>query len=97
MGTTITRWGNSSGVRIPSKVLGASRFKLGDIVDFVVNARGNIEIVEPAQEHRRVLAPGRLTAEKLYEQYPIDDAEATTEPAWPNDDMAGAEWESWAK
>ena len=96
MGTTITRWGNSSGVRIPSKVLGASRFKLGDIVDFVVNARGNIEIVEPEQEHRRVLAPGRLTAEKLYELHPID-APVAADSAWPNDDMVGAEWESWSK
>ena len=96
MSTTITRWGNSSGVRIPSKVLGASRFKLGDAVDFVVNAHGNIEIIEPARQHRRVLAPGRITAEKLYEQYPIETP-VTTTAAWPDEDMAGAEWESWSK
>ena len=96
MSTAITRWGNSSGVRIPSKILGKSRFKLGDLVDFVVNARGNIEIVAPEAEHRRVIAPGRMSASELYRRFPAEDA-AATEPAWPSDDMVGAEWESWAR
>ena len=96
MGTTVARWGNSSGVRIPSKVLKASRFKLGDIVDVIVNAHGNIEIVPSGQGHRLVTAPKRMTAEKLYEMHPIADA-APAESPWPNDDMVGAEWESWSR
>ena len=96
MSTTVARWGNSSGVRIPSKVLGASRFKPGDIVDVVVNARGNIEIVPSGQSHRCVAAPKRMTAEKLYEMHPLADA-APAEAPWPDDDMVGAEWESWSR
>ena len=95
MATAITRWGNSSGVRIPSKVLGQSRFKLGDLVDFVVNARGNIEIVAPQEEHRRLIAPGRTTAADIYARFPADVV-APVENAWPSDDMIGAELESWS-
>ena len=62
MSTKIARWGNSSGVRIPSRVLAESGFKLGDAVDFVVKASGNIEpppragriadLQPPARSHR---------------------------------------------
>ena len=96
MSTTVARWGNSSGVRIPAKVLGASRFKLGDLVDFVVNQHGNIEIVPSEPEHRQVVAPGRMTAEKLYEMHPVPATVPRSE-AWPTDDMVGAEWESWSR
>ena len=95
MSTTITRWGNSSGIRIPSKVLGQSRFKLGDLVDFVVNANGNIEIVEPAAKHRRIMAPGRVSAAELYGKLPVTPA-ASSADAWPSDGMVGKEWESWS-
>ena len=95
MSTAITRWGNSSGVRIPSKVLGESRFKLGDFVDFVVNTRGNIEIIAPDQEHRRVVAPGRTTASELYKKFPVEQDPAKSH-GWSSDDMVGAEWESWS-
>ena len=96
MSTTITRWGNSSGVRIPSKELGESRFALGDVVELVVNARGNIEIIEPQGAHRKAEAPGRLTSAELYERYPVKP-QAQPVSAWPSDDMVGAEWDAWSK
>lgn len=101
MTTAITQWGNSSGVRIPAKVLGRSRFKLGDVVDFVVNQHGNIEIVAPAEEHRAVRTPGRVTSEDLYRRFPAcveesSGAASTATAAWPSDDLVGAEWDSWS-
>lgn len=96
MSTTIAKWGNSSGVRIPTKVLENSNLEHGEEVDVFVNERGNIEIAEAVGTHRRVKAPRRVTAEDLFRQWPAGKRDSG-EPAWPNDDMVGAEWESWAR
>ena len=69
---------------------------VGDIVDVVVNARGNIEIVAPASSHRHVIAPGRVSSDALFERFPVQDIPPRS-AAWPNDDMVGAEWESWSR
>ena len=95
MTTAIAQWGNSSAVRIPSAVLGESRFKMGDLIDVVVNARGNIELVEPEAGHRKLKAPGRTTSAELFARFPAD-AVPESGSAWPSDDMVGAEWESWS-
>ena len=68
---------------------------MGDFVDFVVNANGNIEIVEPAAKHCRIMVSGRVSVAELYGKLPATPA-ASSADAWPSNGMVGKEWESWS-
>lgn len=95
MATTIAPWGNSEAVRIPRDVLRSVGLRRGDQVSFEVNRSGRIEIVPYGQKHRRVEPARGVTFDSLFKNY--DGERAATGDAWPNDDLVGAEWDSWAR
>ena len=95
MATMIAPWGNSEAVRIPRDVLRSAGLRRGDQVRLEVNGRGRIEIVPQVQEHRRVEPARGITFDSLFKGYEGD--RASNDAAWPNDDLVGAEWDSWAR
>ena len=111
MSTTIAAWGNSEAVRIPRETLRAVGLHKGDRVSFSVNERGNIEIVPQRADRvaHRCVAPARgITYETLFAGYDPDASGAlagpaasvaspSSTPAWPNDDLTGAEYQAWAQ
>jgi antitoxin MazE len=63
--TRVQKWGNSQGVRFPTKVLEEAKIAVGDEVDVVVE-RGRI-VVEPSNRIR-----GKHRLENLVGQIPDD-------------------------
>jgi antitoxin MazE len=73
--TTILRWGNSSGVRLPKAVLADARLHVGDAVELRVR-EGEI-VVAPARPTR-----GRYRIEDLLADLPADGPEHASEVDW---------------
>ena len=95
MTTAVASWGNSEAIRIPQDILRRSGLRRGDRVDFSINERGNIEIIPEKNAHRCVEPAKNVTYETLFNGYaPVEDSGM---PAWPNDDMRGAEFEAWSR
>ncbi len=65
--TRVQKWGNSQGVRFPTKLLRQAEITVGDEVDISVE-RGRI-VVEPSQRIR-----GRYRLEELVAKMPDDYA-----------------------
>ena len=95
MATTIAPWGNSEAVRIPRDVLRSVGLRRGDQVSFEVNHSGRIEIIPQKQPHRRVEPARGVTFDTLFKGY--EGGCLAGGDAWPNDDLVGAEWDSWAR
>lgn len=95
--TKIASWGNSDAVRIPRALLRLVGLSSGDSVDIVVNERNNIEIVPKGRAHRRVKPARGVTFDSLFANYDSTEAKSALPPAWPNDDMVGAEFEAWSR
>lgn len=95
MSTPIAAWGNSEAIRIPREILRSVGLRKGDRVGFEVNARGRLEIVPEEEMHRRVVPARGVTFESLFRGH--EDAGGSSADAWPNEDMVGAEWESWSR
>lgn len=93
--TTIAPWGNSEAVRIPREILRSAGLRRGDQVSFAVNRSGRIEIVPQKQPHRRVEPTRGVSFDTLFKGY--DGGSLNNSGAWPNDDLVGAEWDSWAQ
>lgn len=95
MGTPIAAWGNSEAVRIPREMLRLVGLRRGDRVGFEVNAQGRLEIVPEKEVHRNVVPARGVTFDGLFKGYknPAPDGET----AWPNEDMVGAERDSWSR
>lgn len=95
MATTIAPWGNSEAVRIPRDVLRSAGLRRGDQVSFEVNRKGRIEIIPQKQPHRRVEPARGVTFDTLFKGY--EGGCLANGDAWPSDDLAGADWDSWAR
>ena len=63
--TRIQKWGNSQGVRVPSKLMKAARIEVGDEVDVTVD--GERLILEPSRRIR-----GKYRLEDLVARLPED-------------------------
>ncbi len=93
--TRIAPWGNSEAIRIPQALLRAAGLSAGDDVNIIINERNNIEVVQKPQEHRCVKPTDGITFDTLFAGF--DPASlASAAPAWPTDDMEGAEFEAWS-
>ncbi|WP_139650650.1 AbrB/MazE/SpoVT family DNA-binding domain-containing protein [Raoultibacter phocaeensis] len=95
METTISRWGNSEAVRIPREVLRLVGLRSGDQVGFEVNEQGRIELVPVEAAHRRIVPTKGVTFDALFKHY--KGGVASSENAWPDDDLVGAEWDAWSR
>lgn len=95
--TKISSWGNSDAVRIPRSLLKRVGLSSGDGVDVVVNERNNIEIVPRSRVHRRVKPMRGITFDSLFAGHDPSAWKADASPAWPDDDMVGAEFEAWSR
>lgn len=42
---TLTKWGNSAGVRIPAAIMKEAHLKLGEEIKIIINKKGNITLV----------------------------------------------------
>lgn len=93
--TKISTWGNSDAVRIPCAILRAVGLLSGDDVELVVNERNNIEIVPAGKSHRSVRPKRGVTFDALFSGY--ESQRQPIAPAWPDDDMMGAELKAWAR
>lgn len=101
MSTAIASWGNSEAIRIPQDMLRRAGLHKGDRVTFEINERGNLEIVPEEKEHRHVAPARGVTYESLFKDYDVSAAVKMPMPegecTWPDDDMAGAEYEAWSR
>lgn len=93
--TKISTWGNSDAVRIPCAILRAVGLLSGDDVELIVNERNNIEIVPAGKSHRSVRPKRGVTFDALFSGYNPQVHSPT--PAWPDNDMMGAELEAWTR
>ena len=93
--TKISTWGNSDAVRIPCAILRAVGLLSGDDVELIVNERNNIEIIPARKSHRSVRPKRGVTFDTLFSNY--ESQEHGAAPAWPDDEMVGAELEAWAR
>ncbi len=93
--TRVASWGNSEAIRIPQSILRAAGLAPGDRVEIVVNERHNIEVFRKAPEHRRVRPAEGITFDTLFAGYNSETC-PTSEPAWPDEDMQGDEFEAWS-
>ena len=97
MATAIATWGNSEAVRIPRAVLREAGLRKGDQVEVRVNSAGIIEIAPLKRPHRRVAPTRGVTFDALFPDFDASAERPRMEPAWPNDDLIGAEWDAWAR
>ena len=65
MNATISRWGNSIGVRIPRSVLDQSRLHEGDTVSVTVAPDGSV-VLRPAQRRDLAMLLNAITPENLH-------------------------------
>lgn len=93
--TKISTWGNSDAVRIPCAILRAVGLLSGDDVELIVNERNNIEIIPARKSHRSVRPKRGVTFDTLFSNY--EPQEHGAAPAWPDDEMVGAELEAWTR
>lgn len=59
--TTVSKWGNSQGVRLPSEVLRQKNISIGDEVYIDTSQPGKIIITAPGADGRRLKAAGILS------------------------------------
>ena len=95
--TKIASWGNSDAIRIPRAILKSAGLASGDGVEVVLNERNNIEIIPKARQHRRVKPMRGITFETLFAGYDPSKTAGSMSPAWPDDNMVGAEFEAWSR
>jgi antitoxin MazE len=65
MNATISRWGNSIGVRIPRSVLDRTRLHEGDTVSVTVAADGSV-VLRPAERKDLAILLNAITPENLH-------------------------------
>lgn len=98
--TAIGKWGNSDAVRIPKSVIARAGLRRGDMVNFIVTGPGQITVYRE-DEHRRVVPAKGVDFNTLFSKYEGDAQAALADqkaagPAWPDDDLVGAEWDVWS-
>ena len=92
MPTTIASWGNSEAVRLPKEQLRLVGLGKGDIVDFIVNERGHLEIV-PEQTFRQGQRRRKVSFDELFKDFEV--VNTPREDPWGDDGFVGDEEKAW--
>lgn len=85
MTTSIQKWGNSQGVRIPKYLLDAVKMTTDDEIN--IRADGNMLIIEKAKP-----AAARKTIKELFADYADRDGEYTTQEIDWGEKAGKEEW-----